>query len=470
MEHIISQHNVTLVASAGNDSYANVLLPALLHNAIGVGAFHNNNDVMRGSLYPRDMGGSGYINANGVKKPDVILTNDIGGGATSSSAPVLTAMIAQLIELKPSLAIQPELIKSIVLASCHRKVLPSPVNEPQEYITDGITERQGAGIADLWTMVCIVTQGTYSLGTLQERDSKINIFQPAYGAEYMNVSVSWLKDNKFDSIYNQVSAAHNINIGEVTNIDLYVSNSNSQLASSTLANSSTEMCYFSLSDNSSFYTIELRQPPEKINVDYAVAWSTDDMYVTDMDTDGIYMIRNFTDDSLLKYNETSNTVNLVQNSSNTQLDSSYMWLYKDNGNNNIDLMVGNSITDKYITNAGGTVMITYSSSGLIPYYNSDYNNGYSFRSGTYYLQKGTNGAVWSHPGNNTYWYLDRVNYQKGDLDMNGSISIADTIILQQILSRIISGNQIQKHLGDINNNGVIDIGDATLISQILSRY
>ncbi len=420
---------------------------------------------MRGSLYPDDKNGGSYINTNGVKKPDVILPNNIGGGATSSSAPVLTAMIAQLIELKPSLAIHQELIKSVVIASSHRKVLPSPVNEPQEYMTDGITERQGAGIADLWTMVCIVIQGTYSLGTLQERDSKINIFQPAYGAEYMNVSVSWLKDNKFDSIYNQVSAAHNINIGEVTNIDLYVSNSNSQLASSTLANSSTEMCYFSLSDNSSFYTIELRQPPEKINVDYAVAWSTDDMYVTDMDTDGIYMIRNFTDDSLLKYNETSNTVNLVQNSSNTQLDSSYMWLYKDNGNNNIDLVVGNSTTDKYIINAGGPVMITNSSSGLTQYYNSDYNNGYSFSSGALYLQKNSITTLFSSGTNdNIYWYLDRVNYQKGDLDMNGTISIADSITLQQILSRIISCNKIQNYLEDVNNNGVVDISDVVSIS------
>ncbi len=47
LEHIISQHNVTLVASAGNNSYVNVLLLALLHNAI----VEENNSLFVDSSY-----------------------------------------------------------------------------------------------------------------------------------------------------------------------------------------------------------------------------------------------------------------------------------------------------------------------------------------------------------------------------------------------------------------------------------
>ncbi|MBE6825012.1 MAG: hypothetical protein E7513_06670 [Ruminococcaceae bacterium] len=507
-DHIVSFHNITVVVSAGNagsnaGSYhtwndgsqslqRRINSPGMANNVITVGAYkdgYSYDDLSDDRLNES----SSYKNHNGtdithgVEKPDVVMPSNsmIDNGGTSYAAPILTAMIAQILELKPSLAAYPQAIKAIVLASCHRKVQSSLNGEEQETMEEGITERQGAGAPDAWTMACIVCQGTYGTGEFITRVANVNFIQPPYGAENMNVSVTWVRENTVSGTH---STATDITAGNAENVNLSVRRGNPTLATSNLEHSSTEMCYVPLSDTDFLYQIRLVQE-ESIPTRYGYAWSTDNMRATPMSEDGIYYIRNANNGRYLTYDTASTSPQIKSTliyDQNSYTDA-HRWIIKHNGSGN-NLITGYGTQKLYLgqsTTTSGTSLqtqldavahlldIVYNDDGTVSFINS---------SNDRILSCDNASIIWNsydgtaEPLATQRWRLEKNNYLVGDVNMDGAfygdgveIVNEDAQMLQLYLVEQITLNNVQTYLADATRDGVLSIFDATKIIYLTSN-
>lgn len=292
-DHLSKYHNILCICSAGNYTNSRVLSPAKAFNVLTISGY---NDMETGDYLSDDiMKEYSYLNDDGCKKPDLIAPANVLLGGTSTSAPIVTGIAALLLELKPSLAYQPQTLKAILMASCQRKVKSVP-GAPAETMAQGLTERQGAGAVDAWNAVCIVAQGNYGYGEVSTAAEKRNFVQPAYGATHMNVSIAWLRENTISS---NNHASGTVSVGTQQDLDLSVYRNGKQVGSSFNSNSSTEMAYFPLSASEARYQLRVSKE-DSTNLEtvrYGYAWSTDNMAfrenLTGTDNpEGIYYIRN----------------------------------------------------------------------------------------------------------------------------------------------------------------------------------
>ena len=193
-DHLAAQHGVTVVASAGNnaqDAENNYIrCPAQAYNSIAVGAFDDKEtaSVADDALY----GYSSYNNGPNCSKPDVVAPASLLGGGTSTSAPIVTGIVALMTQLKPSLAAMPQAIKAILQAACHRKAISTPT----ETMTAGLTDKQGAGVVDAYTAICIIGRNQYVTGTFTQ-SFEMRLYIPLYGAQNINVCAAWVRENYF---------------------------------------------------------------------------------------------------------------------------------------------------------------------------------------------------------------------------------------------------------------------------------
>lgn len=492
-DHVVSYHNVTVIASAGNDgegdTYKRVLSPAMGNNVIAVGAYDdkNTNTTSDDQLYAY----SSYKNSNdkaitfGVEKPDVIMPANLLGGGTSSSAPILTSLVAQILELRPSLAIHPEIIKAIVLASCHRKVLPSNSNESTETMVMGLTEKQGAGVADGWTMAAIVCQGTYGYGIINTpNDYKtINIQQPKYGSSKMNVSISWIRECTPNN------TSHDSSSGIIANdrydLDLEIKQNNSVISESTNEFSSTEMCYVNLSSNNDRYQICIYPYEQASNTRYGYAWSIDSMRAPLLTDAGLYRMKFKNTNNYIMYDEmgiNNRSEVLVNNvSDQNNLTDKYTWIFN-NIQNGYSIETGYGTIENYINSSSELYNNDTS------YYASMESNAIMFNiiyndDGTCSIINSLNNTILSYVGSNLVWKtysngrsiydneklcLEKINYIKGDANADGELNVTDISFVQKIVANISTPTNIQKFLSDVNLSGDIDISDATIISYIIN--
>ena len=284
IDHLVDYHNVTVVVPSGNhcessSPYGEWVNPlALSYNCISVGAYKVYiNGITQELIETRenfkwknnDISGLSYC-----AKPDVLLPdnyeNYIG---TSYSSPSMAAIIALLVNLKPSLALQPHVIKAIVLASCHRKAAPNELsNEEPKDMYDGITDYQGAGIPDAWIMMQIVIQHTYSSGQMNSNSTLYYNITTKSSQQYdMNISISWLRNTSATGSHFDMN---NFTGYPIRDLNMYYLNDSD--VKSELEVSSTEMNYLTLLqgeithrfliENSSPYTVDK----------LALAWSTSD--------------------------------------------------------------------------------------------------------------------------------------------------------------------------------------------------
>ncbi len=310
-DHIVSKHSIAILKSAGNDGEKTediyddgrfedgprVSSPGLAYNLITVGAYC---DTTEGIYSPNTLyKSSSYKNStdiySGCEKPDVIAPASFNDGGTSNATPFLAGMVALMYELKPSLATYPQAVKAIVLASSHTKVTQLDGYGETEDIKDGITERQGAGAPDAWTMMCIVSQGTYGVGRISAaRDQAVRRFvMPSYDSSSMNVTLTWIKENTIKSGTSH-AVEDNAVEGADVNLDLSVYRNDGKNWHSKLSNSSTEMVYFDLNNSYKNYEIRISDVGAYEGViRYGYAYSTNDPYITPATDEGIYYIRNY---------------------------------------------------------------------------------------------------------------------------------------------------------------------------------
>lgn len=487
-DHIVSKHNVTIVASAcNNDDGFKLYAPGLCYNTIMVGAYYLGTDSDDTPIYNEELNDdrvtpiTGYVNTGSAEKPDVMMP----GTYTSHATPILTGCIALILQLKPSLAAYPQAIKAIVLASCHRKVLPAREGE-DESIYDGITEHQGAGAPDIWSMMAIVCQGTYGVGIIDSSTTQktIRFTQPSYGATNMNISLTWLKNNSYEEGESHTNSSL-LDEGENVNLNMYVYRNGSLLKSSTLSNSSTEMTYFTL--NSSYLDYEVRI--NKIStttedVRYGFAYSTDNMLMTEETNEGVYRLKNLETDTYLtldastgelkhqSYADSSIQEWIVRQSAGCQISSAYgntqgiinrssTALNTNNykaviGNNTLNFSMLKWYNNPTLGNKGGVVLYSYIVGTQI--FLDYYSNYVTFSSGT------------SNSTDSKIWMLEKVNYVRGDTNADGSYNAKDATLIQKYLSNTETLNNLQLFLADANYDGSVTIQDSTYIQkQILNE-
>lgn len=153
VDYIVFTHNVVIVKSGGNYFNEPISSPGNAYNIITVGGM---NDSFTADIGDDEMCAYSFDETvGGCMKPDVVASaitpwddedSDYAGKAagTSAAAPIVSGYIALMLELQPALVERPEVVKAIVLASCHRKVAPATVDDDlPEQMTEGITNKQG---------------------------------------------------------------------------------------------------------------------------------------------------------------------------------------------------------------------------------------------------------------------------------------------------------------------------------------
>lgn len=270
---IVSTYDVALIASAGNSQswqqhgWPNVISPSSGYNSIAVGAYSSNGtsseqDTMHDYRYNPTTSTN-----QACYKPDVV----IASYDTSRSSPNLSGIIAMMIQFKPSLAAHPELIKAILMASCHRKVKPA-TGTSQENIFDGLTQRQGAGAVDAYRAISIVMQGNYGINEITQGTTDIDFIQPADGNN-INVSLAWLRENNNNS--NTFDSG--TTLGTLQELQMKVYQGSTLMGESTKTNAGKQMVYFSQMKNTDQYTIRVTKASDNNEtVQFAYAWSTDE--------------------------------------------------------------------------------------------------------------------------------------------------------------------------------------------------
>ncbi len=481
LDHLIARTGVTIVAIDGNYSNNYITDIASSFNCIAVNGYICK--IPNTSTYEELLNDYAFNHGNGCLKPDVIAPSLNSG--TSFSAPFICGMVALMYECRPSLYAHPEEVKAILLASCHRKCsrlyrgandIPS-LNETME---QGLTDRQGAGIPDAYKMISILAQHSYGFGDLNIDNSysrTVNIIQPKYGATNMNVSMAYLHTN--------------VLVSQLQNCDDYnISLDNSYYSTNKTSEnevSSTEMIYANLT-NDSHYTLEISKNTGSMsNVRYGYAWSTDNAslhpYINiddDENYDGIYLLKNKNSEKYLTMND--NTLKAYQ--TNYTGGSNQFWIAKKsavsgnyclmsaNGNDK-NLEIGSVISGAYYSangsNTSTAMLLTCENDGTytlkrttpsITYGLGIYNN--SSNSGT--------AAAWysfSSSNESQRWYLEAVEYKKGDVNRDGVISSVDAGLALDIYVDIATGqdtsSNLDKYLADYDNNGQVTSADATAI-------
>ena len=505
-DHIVAQHNVSFIISSGNYPGGNdqrVVSPGMAHNVITVSDYKDNDtpDDKTDDYY----GVGRYKNNNtpetmGVEKPDVIMPSNYLGGGTSTSAPLLTGLVAQILQLQPSLALHPDIVKAIVLASCHRKVKPASQVEPTETMTSGIpgrertyshsaiTEQQGAGAPDAWSMAAIVSQKTYGTAEMGGNTAKICIEQPPYEAENMGVSLVWTKDNRVEEeLYNyeETLPFEDINVYEGNNQDLSLSvvNGDVCIGFSDLIYSSTEMCYFPLSNDNYRYLLWIDQIGVSMPTKLAYAWSTDSMVPVNNVGEGLYFIRNKSSYRYGSINPDAGSTYLkpkaVVISDYDNLSDKNKWILK-GSSSGYTLCNGYEYNDAYLNvsnvlnNSGKTYAdITLNPYTFDKYFNEDGSYSLISNDGSKILTYSGSSLVWgdfidyAHITDAQKWYFDKSNYHVGDADADGYIDIIDVTFIQYCTLNYVTANNIQKYLGDFNGDGCCDILDANSLNLYL---
>lgn len=472
-DYFVSQNKLLVVKSAGNEHDA-VTSPGMAYNVITTGGFFNQGTTDQSDdVVFRN---SNYYKGSGCFKPDFIadqsyayhwvLNDDVTG--TSYAAPFVTGTIALLYELRPSLAAQPEAVKAILMASCHRKVTPSS-GDPAENMASGLTAHQGAGAIDPYKAIAIAGSrhyGVRTLGSTTERD-RIRINQPAYGSAGLNISLAW-----------SVNPANRSTPASKTDLCLWVTNNGRSVGDSYKSDSSTEMVYITPSSTNSNYTISAQRDDldSRLSVRYAYAFSIDKGRYQYTDTaEGVYYLKN-----------KATGLYLTSGSSVTQQafagGASQQWILENGSISSVGedkaLAVGSTISGDYkkaVTSSGSGALTVIGTPST-----NDHDDAVAIRDASTASilcinnNSSASGALaaWVHSlaasDNYRQWYLEPVAYQKGDVNLSGTFENEDSQMVLEYATGQRTFSRLQKFLSDVNGDGTVNTTDALKVSQIVA--
>jgi len=477
LDYVIEATGVTIVCADGNYSNNYVADVASSFNCISVNGYYIENS---GNNQEEILNDFAYKTGNGCIKPDVISPSFDDG--TSYSAPFICGIVALLYQYKPTLKAHPEAVKAILLASCHRKCdrvksdSPPSYTDLSETMEAGLTDRQGAGIPNAYTMISIVAQHSYGFGKLNADNGycrEVHIFQPKYGATKMNVSMAYLHTN--------------VPISQPDTCDDYdIQLDNPQYNVALLSEnptSSTEMIYANLTNNKR-YTLRIQKNSGSMtNVKYGYAWSTNnassfnnpDSFFQNPYMDGVYYIKNAKSGKYLTLNTSTN--NAYQN--NFTGNSNQLWIVdksstlvdniKSASGNYKSLEIGDLISNSYYyatakQTSSLIFLITNSNDGT---FSLEKQNGMNWLRLGIYNNSTTNGAsaAWYNYSDSNMaqrWYFEAVEFKKGDANNDGVLNQSDVTKITTMYSNPQNSySNLERFLADYNCDGVINSSDAS---------
>lgn len=337
IDYITEKYNLTVIVPAGNDFNLPIGVPGLARNVITVNGYDNkgtstsDDDTLITYSYLNK-----YTDGAGCLKPDVVASSNFPGNGTSHSAPFVAGVVALMMEAKPSLKTQPETVKAILMASCHRKANPSTKYPSQmETMFNGITNEQGAGIIDAVKAIEIVTKYQYRRRTVNIEDSfDFFLGNDQYNMQcQMNVSLSWLQTGGIEG------SNYNVTSGKIQDLDLHVYNPGNTVAcgSSSNANSTTELVYTNVDTSTKQVKVKHynynSSAPETIS--YTVAWSVTPLPLAKVAAGGRHSMMLHTDGSV--WTSGANTYGQLGNGTTTQ---STRYVKTNNLNDMIEIAAG----------------------------------------------------------------------------------------------------------------------------------
>jgi serine protease AprX len=154
IDHLTNQADVTFVKSAGNcGSDKGITDPGMAYNAITVGSICENNSASEpdwsDDYFSAD---SAYLENTGGLKPDLTAPGvgiNVAGfsncSGTSYAAPHVTAVIAQMMQLKPDLKWKTSALNALLKAGTFHKT----ADDYNEYgLCPDYSDKEGAGVID----------------------------------------------------------------------------------------------------------------------------------------------------------------------------------------------------------------------------------------------------------------------------------------------------------------------------------
>ncbi|MBQ7964510.1 MAG: hypothetical protein IJ331_00325 [Ruminococcus sp.] len=287
---IVVKYSIPLIASAGNSYNSeyqlyDAIAPASGYNSIAVGVYGAINNRM----YPDYRYNHTNMDNRVSYKPDLICAAN--GFGTSAAAPTISALVAMMMQQDASIKGYPELIKAILMASCHKKALPgkpNDVNDPAELMETGLTPKQGAGEVNALRAMNIVAFGTYgytftipdyNIYTVENFNLNSQVYGNSNTVYPVNVSIAWLRESvKTSNNDNENDTA--ISLGDRYEIDLQVVATNQNGTSTKISdktNAGKQMVFFSNPDLDTQYSIKVSWNQysniNRTNLNFAYAYS-----------------------------------------------------------------------------------------------------------------------------------------------------------------------------------------------------
>lgn len=459
-----------------NNSSDYVKAPASAYNCISVNGFIDNYNNQPQNI----LNDYAYNCGSGNLKPDVIAPSLNNG--TSVSTPYIAGMIALLYQFKPSLSNSPELTKAILMGSCHEKcsklLVGSTVSNLNETMYAGLTERQGAGIPNLYRMISMVSQHSYGRGVLNSNNGfelKGHYIQPKYKSSNINISMAYLQKNVPTSNTS----------GVIDDCDLKAKNNGTTLFSSA-QNSSTEMIYHQLTSNDVYEIRIHRYSGQSSEIRFAFAWSTDkERFNANVEEEGVYYLRNKKSSLYLAKNTNNNKC--VQNDYYDDLN--YLWVMDYISSTGKYFIKNGALTSYGLclgsVNSGSSYYVVDNTSSTVNPITVQYNES----DGTYTFMQVVGGITYAlgihensdstgayanwypYSSNNEWqkWYLETANFRIGDVDYNGTIDNNDVLKIQSFDAGLLTLDNIQKYLADTNKTDSVNLSDVVLILQIIAE-
>lgn len=435
---IVSNFNIPLMAAVGNDRnycpthWHKVHSVAAGYNTIGVGVYRyrpNGNPQMYDYRY------SSYDDyPNAVQyKPDMV----VAAGSTSHGSPKVAAIAALVLESNSLLKMHPDIVKAILMASCHEKALTA---EGQNTVTmsEGLSLKQGAGMVNAYQAVSIALCGNYGTGTITSGTQTLDTLSIPENDD-LNFSLVWLRENEFEDYdnngYHDVSYQE-LSVGGLQELTLDVYENNLCIKTSNKTQAGKQLVYFPYNTNKDYEIKITKTTNNTLPVTYAYAWSPKD----------IEKIANVQITGHLGVDQTLTAKTFL--SDNTEINGNffnYQWYSSLDGTNWTQISGATGQTYQ----VSFSDRLKYIKCAAFP---KDKNS---------ILSNWNSGAI-----DEVFDCSSNVVIIYGDVNMDNHVSILDTTVIQQYVAGYpISLSDNQQRAADVNLDGSIDLSDATIIQK-----